>query len=466
MFVTVKARVYTDATGVYTELPVLLTPAGVLEPLLDYCLYRSHDRSLTWMTKVNRSVRMFLEYLQTNPAERDTYRLFQNFAQRLYTGTFDRETRLDPSGLCWPPRSPQDASNIITHLSDFFDWLGKMRPEAAKVNPRYAGGAFDRQTDEAAYQYRRSKAFLGHTWAENASPAETGHLVRGQRQPKVERSDPPAFPEERFEELLVKGFCAAGRYDYRGMLITLLQHGAGFRESEPFHLYISDVFPDPANPRQAQALIHHPSHGAAPADWRDERGRPRKGKRAEYLAHQFGLVPRTELMDRRQAGWKGGTHDAAFYKQAYWFMPEYGEWFQQLWHRYLEQVACFERDHPFAFINLNREPVGAMYTLAQYNKAHAAACERIGLTVSKALGTTPHGHRHAYGRRLRNAGVDKPFIRRFMHHASLGSQEVYTQANTRETVAELEAAAQRLRDKYAGSQPSSRLVLPGIELNH
>ena len=67
MFVTVKARVHTDVTGVYTELPALLTPAGVLEPLLDYCLYRSHDRSLAWMSKVTRSVRIFLEYLQSNP---------------------------------------------------------------------------------------------------------------------------------------------------------------------------------------------------------------------------------------------------------------------------------------------------------------------------------------------------------------------------------------------------------------
>jgi hypothetical protein len=207
MFVTVKARVYTDTTGVHTELPVLLTSAGVLEPLLDYCLYRSHDRSLTWMAKVTRSVRMFLEYLQTNPAERDTYRLFQNFAQRLYTGTFDRQTGLDPSGLCWAPRSPQDASHVITQLSDFFDWLGEMRPEAARLNPRYAAGAFDRQTDEAAYQYRRSKAFLGHTWAANASPAGTGHRVRGRRLPRVDKGEPPTFPDERFEELLVKGFC-------------------------------------------------------------------------------------------------------------------------------------------------------------------------------------------------------------------------------------------------------------------
>lgn len=465
MFVTVTARVYTDASGVYTEIPALLTPAGVLEPLLDYCLHRSHDRSLTWMTKVNRSVRMFLEYLQSNPAERDTYRLFQNFAQRLYTGTFDRQTGLDPSGLCWAPRSPQDASHIITHLSDFFDWLGEMRPEAVPVNPRYAGGAFDRQTDEAAYQYRRSKAFLGHTWAANASPNDTGHRVRGQRLPKVDKGEPPAFPEERFEELLVKGFNTAGRQDYRGMLITLLLHGAGFRESEPLHLYIQDVFPDPAHPSQAKVLIHHPSHGQAPSDWRNEHGRSKTGNRAQYLAQQFGLVPRTQLLDRRHAGWKGGMHDGAYYKQAYWFLPEYGEWFLQLWYRYLEQVARVERDHPFAFINLNREPVGAMYTLAQYNKAHTAACERIGLTVGKALGTTPHGHRHAYGRRLSNAGIDKALIRRFMHHASPESQEVYTQANTHEALAALEAAAQRLRATHAGTPSASVLLLPGVEHN-
>lgn len=465
MFVTVKARVYTDATSVYTELPALLTPGGVLEPLLDYCLYRSHDRSLMWMTKVTRSVRMFLEYLQTNPLERDTYRLFQNFAQRLYTGTFDRETGLDPSGLCWFQRSPQDASHIITHLTDFFDWLGEVRPEVATMNPRYAGGAFDRQTDDTAYQYRRSKAFLGHTWAANASSAETGHRVRSRRLPKVEKSEPPAFPEERFEELMFKGFCAAGSPDYRGMLITLLLHGAGFRESEPFHLYISDVFPDPVYPKQAKVLIHHPRYGAAPADWRGE-SRAYKGNRAEYLAHQFGLAPRTEVMDRRHAGWKGGTHDAAYYKRAYWFLPDYGEWFLRLWLLYLEQVARLERNHPFAFINLYREPIGAMYTVTQYNKAHAAACQRIGLKVGKALGTTPHGHRHAYGQRLRIAGVDKALIRRFMHHTSLDSQKVYTQPNTREAMATLEAAAHQLQSKYSSAYTAPYPLQPDIELDN
>ncbi|MFL1481909.1 gamma-mobile-trio recombinase GmtY [Pseudomonas grimontii] len=464
MFVTVKARVFTDATGVFRELPALLTPAGVLDSLLDYFLYRSHDRSLMWMMKVTRSIRMFLEYLQSNPAEHDTYQLFQNFAQRLYTGTFDRSTGLDRSGLCWAPRSPKDAAQIITHLTDFFDWLGNMLPEAAKVNPRYEGGAFDRQIAATAYQYRRSKAFLGHTWAQNA-PTESGHRMRSRRLPNVEKGEPPAFPEEHFEHLLLNGFSTAGRRDYRGMLITLLLHGAGFRESEPFHLYIQDVFPDPSSHDQAKVLIHHPSYGAVPTDWRDERGRPRKGTRTEYLAHKYGLLPRTDLLDRRHAGWKGGTHDGPYYKQAYWFLPEYGEWYKQLWQCYLEQVARIERNHPFAFINLSREPIGAMYTLAQYNKAHAAACKRIGLTVSKALGTTPHGHRHAYGRRLRNAGVDKALIRRFMHHASLESQEVYTRANTREALVALASAAQQLRDRYPERHSKSDLLLADIGLN-
>ena len=388
MFVSVKARVYEDATGAYAEIPALLTPAGVLEPLLDYCLSRSHDRSLTWMVKVIRSVRTFLEYLQVNPSERAPYLIFQNFAQRLYSGTFDLKTRLDPSGLCWAPRSAQDAQHIITHLSAFFDWLSKTRPKAAEVNPRYAGDAFDRQINEAAYQYRRNKAFLGHTWELQAPPRGEGHLVRPQRLPKVAKGEPPAFPDERFEELLFEGFCPAGRPDYRGMLITLLLHGAGFRESEPCHLYIEDVFANPVDPQQAGVFIHHPSLGKAPAAWRDKRGRKREGTRAEYLAQEYGLLPRTKMMDHRHAGWKGGLHDAAYYKVAYWFEPKYGEWFLKYWSLYLDQVARVKRDHPFAFINLNREPAGAIYTLAQYNKAHAAACERIGLTVGKALGTT------------------------------------------------------------------------------
>ncbi|MNU11790.1 hypothetical protein D3C72_2599260 [compost metagenome] len=51
-----------------------------------------------------------------------------------------------------------------------------------------------------------------------------------------------------------------------------------------------------------------------------------------------------------------------------------------------------------------------------------------------------------------------------MHHASEESQEVYTRATAREALAALNAAAQRLRNKHAGTRfvPSRE---SGIELS-
>lgn len=451
MFLTLRVRVHVDHTGAFTEIPAILTPSGWLTPLLDYCLAHSHNRSTAWMEKLNRSVRLFLDYLKANPDQPNPRVLFRNFALRLYTGTFDRETGLDPSWLCWRPLSPNEAARVIRHLSDFFGWLGEGNPLAAGMNPRYIGCAYDRITDEAAYQYRRERAFLGHTWAPNANPESSGRIFRAQRTPKVEMGEPPAFPEDRFEEFLMEGFKVAGRHSYRDILITLLLHGAGFRESEAFHLYINDVFPDPSNPRQAMVLIHHPSFGTAPGDWLDEKGNPRKGNRAAYLAEKFGLAPRNLLLDSNHAGWKGGTHDAPFYKRAYWFIPEFGELFLKCWYLYMEQVAQLPRPHPYAFINLAQEPKGGMYSLAQFNKAHARACERIGLTVGKTLGTTPHGHRHAYGRRLVGGGLAEEMIRRFMHHSSLESQRVYTTPTTKEMIEGLKAGAERLNAAIANT---------------
>lgn len=456
MFVSVNARVRTDNTGAYTDVPVLLTQLGVLEPLLEYCLARSHDRSQAWMSKLVHAVTLFLKYLQSNPKEDGTYRLFQNFAQRLYTGTFDIQTGLDPSGLCWKPKSVQSAGEIISQLTDFFDWLGKTRPQAAAINPSYAGGSYDRATDEAAYRYRREKAFLGHTWAANARATETGHLVRAKGTPIVATTEPPRFPDDRFDELLYKGFLVGGEYDYRGMLITLLMHGAGFRVSEPFHLYVGDVFPDPSNTHSATVLIHHPSHGDAPRNWTDVRGRKRN--RSMYLAEEFALVPRTETRKSWRAGWKKPRLDAEWYMQAYWFKPEYGELFLTLWNKYLQQVVRLDRNHPFAWVNLDREPRGNMYCIDKFNKAHAAACERIGLKVAKELGTTPHGHRHAYGKRLESAKVGRLVIQRCMHHASPNSQDVYTQADSRETHAALQSGALRLQNSLNTSPPESVLI--------
>ncbi len=452
MVITLKCRVFSDLSGAYTEVPAILTPAGWLMPLLEYCLAHSHDRSLAWMVKVNRSVRLFLAYLLVNPAETDSNLLFQNFAQRLSSGTFNRETGLDPSWLCWRPMSAKEAARVINNLTDWFEWLGARRPELATVNPRYAGNNYDRMVEEAAYQFRRRRAFLGHNWQPHVEPGQV-RILRAGRPPKREMEEPPAFPEDRLFDLLTKGFVVGGRPNYRDMLITLLLNGAGFRCSEPFHLFIEDVIPDPANHRQARVHIHHPSAGDAPKDptWRDGRGGEKKGSREAYLAEKFGLAPRNLMLDARHAGWKGRIHEGKgtdYYLRAYWFSPILGEVFLTLWYRYLEQVARVgPRAHPYAWINL-RHKSGEMFNLMQYWRSHERACRRIGLAVGKELGTTPHGHRHAYGRRLVSAGVTPEMRRRFLHHSALESQEVYTTPTKREMLDALNAAAEKLQNRF------------------
>lgn len=395
------------------------------------------------MSKVIHSVQLFLEYVIAHPHERDSHTLFVNFAQRLYSGTFDRETGSDPSGLCWMPHSASNARKIIVNLSLFFEWFGESNPRAAIVNPRVRANTYDRYWNELALQYRRDNALLGHLWGEDAKDG-TIWAVNASREPTTEPIERPAFPDDRFDELINEGFRVGGKSDYRGILITLLMHGAGFRESEPFHLYIEDVIPDPKAPQTALVRIHHPSNGFAPAGYRDSLGRRRKVSRAEYLAEKFGLLPRHKLFGTRKAGWKGGLHDGEVYKEAFWFQPVYGEQFLEVWMRYLHQVAKVSRAHPFALINLGREPIGEMYSLAHFNKAHAAACKRIGLEVRKELGTTPHGHRHAYGQRLAKAGVDEMSIRRCMHHTSPDSQVIYTQPGLDEIRKELGEASKKL----------------------
>lgn len=444
-FISLSAKVMSDSTGSVMEVPVLLTPEGVLRPLLDYCLARSHNRSISWMKKVVLAVTLFLRYVKANPDEPDSYRLFQNFAQRLYSGTFDHTTGLDPSNLCWQPYSINNAGDIIHRLSELFSWLGEMRPEAKKINPKYAEDAFDRKMDEIAYLYRREKAFLGHGWAANPGPHQTGYRTRRKMTPRVAQSEPPAFPDDRFEEFLFRGFKVAGKHDYRGMLITLLLHGGGLRVSEPFHLYLQDVFPSPENNKCATVLVHHPHQGYAPSDWKEQSNKVRTGNRAQYLAEKYALSPRTAILGSQGAGWKNPRLDHKFYMSVYWFHPWFGEWFKDLWLRYLEQVACLDRNHPFAFVNLYHEPRGSMYTIDKFTKAHGSAVERLGLVVRKQAGTTPHGHRHAYGRRLKNGGLDMLMIQRCMHHASEESQLVYTQATMRETLTALREASGRMQ---------------------
>jgi integrase len=441
----VTGKVFSDNTGAAVQIPVLLTEAGPIKPLIDYCL--SVSRSLAWQEKLVRAVKLFCEYFEANSsavATEEEWRVFRNFSNALRSGTINTETREDPSNLWWLPMAPRETNFMIKQISDFFDWLDpKDAPPAAKFNPKYAGNAYDRRLDLAAYTFRRNKALLGHGWS--TKPQKNSRLTRGERVPKVLPRRPPSFPEDRFEELLVKGFRVAGRPDYRGMLISLLMFGGGVRVSEPFHLFIEDVHPHWNDPTSAFVAIHHPSLGYAPDHWKNPQGR--HGKRGEYLALKYGLTPRHKVRGKLKAGWKHNALDEEWFMQVHWFPEKYGVWFMQIWQLYMGQIANIERHHPFAWVNVNRSNAGGIYTISQYEKALSNAVERIGLVHGKVYGTTPHGGRHAYGQRARKGGIDGIILQRLMHHCSPDSQIVYTQAEVSEIQVSLQRGVEELRKK-------------------
>ncbi|BAO30038.1 gamma-mobile-trio recombinase GmtY [Sulfuritalea hydrogenivorans] len=455
-FATVNAKIVSDNTGASMQIPVLMTAEGPLRSLIDYCL--SMRRSQSWQNKLLRAVKLFLEYLEVNamPGEEE-WRFFRNFANALKLGTIDRNTFEDSSGLYWAPFEGQDANYMITQLSEFFDWLARGEgPRAAKFNPVYKGGVYDQRIDLHAYHYRRSKAFLGHVWSDNPS-GRRSRVTRGERLPKVFPKRPPMFPEDRFEELLFKGFRVSGQCDYRGMLITLLLFGGGLRVSEPFHLYMADVQPYWDDPLIAFVAVHHPSLGVAPNHWENLSGQ--RGTRAEYLASEFGMTPRNLIRGRMHAGWKDPALDERWFMNVHWFPRElYGRWFMQIWSRYLEQVASIERHHPFAFINLDRASVGGVYCIGSYLKALQSAVERIGLVYGKAHGTTAHGSRHAYAQRARRGGIDPVIIQRIMHHCSPMSQKVYTQPELHEAATALQAGARKLAEENSEGPSNTGLI--------
>lgn len=448
-FSIVKSKVFFDNTGSSVSLPVIITEHGPLLVLIDYCL--SVNKSLSRTKKLVRAVKLFLEYVEVNASsETEEWRLFRNFSNALRLGTIDAETGMDSSGLYWQPISAPDSRYFVSMLSEFFDWLGDIDPSRSRVhkfNPRYKGGRYEQRIDKYAYQYARSKAFLGHIWSEN--PSTSGRRTRVKPAPKVLKDRPPSFPEDRFDELLFKGFYVNGNYDWRGMLLTLLLFGGGLRSSEPFHIYLSDVQPHWNDNSLAFVAIHHPSLGAAPDNWRNSIGH--QGTRREYLAAEWGLVPRNEVLGKSHAGWKNPALDAKWYMQVHWFPENYGRLFLQIWARYMEQVASIERSHPYAFINLEKGNIGELYKVDSYCRALQGAVERIGLEYGKQEGTTPHGGRHAYGQRLKNSQVNKVVIQRVMHHASPDSQIVYTQSELNEAAKSLSMAATLLQGQQLGN---------------
>lgn len=417
------------------------TPVA-LRPLLDYVLEHGRTRSIAWQRELTRSVGLFVDYLQANDRRLRTKigrpQVLAEFAEALVGGTIRLDGE-DPSGLYWTPKTPNRATVCLNAVTGFGDWLVQ-RYDTTPINPWRDSTISEKLAYWRRFDKRKAGSLLAHTFdpvraSEAAGKARTVRILRNQ----VTKDISPAknFPDSEFWNLLKTGF-ERGRnkgvisfHDpvaIRDMMITILMHAGGLRESEPFHLFVTDVLIDPHNLRSALVRLYHPEYGDAPSDFVDPiSNKSIKGTREQYLRTKWRLEPRNLIPGRFHAGWKDlkMSNGRENYAEVHWFPSFWGEVFLTLFKIFIMKVRSRHAQHPYLFVSVKESVQGDPYTIDSYRQSHARAVRRTGLPVGKEWGTTPHGHRHAYAQRLTNAGVTAEIIQAALHHKSRESQEVY-----------------------------------------
>lgn len=430
--------------------------------LVEYFLEHGRTRSLSWQRDTARAVGLFIDFLRANEgvlqAEVERPQVLALFAEALVGGTINLSGD-DTSGLYWEPRSPGRATTLLNAITQFSDWLVN-RYDTTPINPWRTASVSEQIAYWRRFDKRRTHALLAHTYGKDETLAKS-KMVRSvairRKAPSNHKADIKHFPEDKIWDLIKRGFVQRGkeksrlvheRLNIRDILITILMHGGGLRESEPFHLYVSDVFIDPKNPRSAQVRIYHPEQGKAPDDYID----PLKGKlieadREEYLRVKWKTEPRTLLGDRLHAGWKDLklSNGRDKYALVHWFPSYWGEVFLSFFKIYINHLRSRHCGHPFLFVSHKDSVDGEPYTIDAFRQAHGRAVSRIGLVPGKLYGTTPHGHRHAYAQNMTDAGVSEHVIQTALHHKSPESQQVYKEPPPAKVNKALQEASARMQ---------------------
>lgn len=483
----IKAEIKRDNTGNTIHLPTLLIERDgkfqVFEQLLNYQIKYS-IRSLTWHNKLIQVVGLLLDYMEVNQNNYTSpIQFFDSFAKAMYSGTIN-DKGLDPSGLYWLDKNDETANVLLRLLSEFSDWLHE-EYGAVQLNPWREATAFEQRLKYMAKVNKEQNSFLAHlNDIHDTSQASLNvrNFINKRGSSPSSFIDVKSFPEDQIDNLLCNGFKWDGykktsyykklskkerrnfkpdnvdSYNWRDICITILMHGGGLRLSETLHLWTEDVYVDPCDPNLAEVRIYEPSEGKVPKDLEDFK-HPITGKditkRETYLRLKYGLRPRNQYTDRRHAGWKhpklDNTKDK--YIRVYWFSKEWGYLFMHAWNMYLRQRKRYEipEINPYAFVSYSERykgnEKGKMLTMDSYRETHKNAVKKIGLEYGKYFGTTPHGHRHACGKRLIMAGVSPMLIQIVLHHLSEESQKVYTVPNAAKVTGQLDDATKLLDNR-------------------
>lgn len=331
-------------------------------------------------------------------------------------------------GLYWRGRTVKSVKDITKRANRFLKWIEGDAGTKSSVPTREANVA-EKIKFWSQFRIKKDTALLGHLHTVERARGKMEAGVQGQAPRKGSKSlaNAKRFPHKHFHALLNKGFERRREIrwtTYRDQMIVILMHGGGLRIGAALNMWIIDVAEDPEEPDTAFVKIYHPEEGIVHYT-NPITGKMVRDTRANYLKYKYGMLPLSMQTGRKHAGIKNLllTDDNDKYTVVFWRGYEYGRAFYRLFHQYL-QLRPRVKDHPFLFIT----PQGTPMTVSGFEKVHAAAVRRIGLVPAKALGTTPHGHRHDYGSTLKAAGIDEKVIQIGLSHGSVESQGTYVRS--------------------------------------
>ncbi|WP_445407173.1 gamma-mobile-trio recombinase GmtY [Acinetobacter seifertii] len=413
-------------------LPCILTEKGVVISHLRYLAW-FNAKSESWKERSCYALKLLLKYINSVPQIENATKLLKAFTEALITGTIDPTTRTDSLDLYWRPRTVRDTNNLLFHITHYTDFLTSQDEHSTiRVNPFRKATSYEERLNWCAYYHKQANVFLNHLTKKDLSQQQV-RLVGSFNEDLIDFEYAVRFPEDQIERLIYLGFEKNGKYDYKSQAITMLMNYGGLRKSEIFHIYTSDITLNPNRPQEALVRVYHPELGLAPD--------PLFKNRREFLLSKTSFKPRNDypFTERLYAGWKNPLLTS---KQGYFevvFNPtEKAKEFLLIWANYLKYQRVEPQrsnPHPFAFTNNLGEPE----TIKNFQRLHKRAVERIGLICKKALGTTEHGHRHAYGFRARQAGLNQVEIQKAMHHKSPTSCLVYIKPTIEEVQEKLRA---------------------------
>jgi len=353
-----------------------------------------------------------------------------------------RQKEPDKYGFNWT--SIESLKRILYDINLFDEWQSNFHG-SPRLNPSEVLfiSAWERYID---FKQRSKWDPMLHLYpAKSKTKTEHEHKVRidHNRYRYKKKIIYKAFPVDAFVDLVER------TPNPRDQMLWLLMGGGALRQSEPLHLYQSDIL---GVDQYGSTRIKLDDPDVGEMHWTDKEGNGVTGTRSGYLAQCFqneqfknvnpslyNLSPRAQQGKTYHAGFKGMTFhtDAVAIQNSdgrlvhnhelFWVDRRFGVRFQQAYTEYFEEQFMGKTRnwpyHPWLIINTRGDNYGMPMTLESLRIQWKSALKRLGM---QNCGLGPHSLRHMAGYYISSIlKLPIEIAKIVLHHASVTSTETY-----------------------------------------